>query len=68
MHEIMMSRPVKFDPYDPENTRQVGEEQLADMIATMEDNGTHQASEMSEFSFYMRVKYLKKKFKVMSEK
>jgi len=61
-------KPIVFDPYDPGNALKQGEEQLADMIATLEDNGTTDASSMTEWAFYHRCRYLKKKFAAMEGK
>lgn len=62
-HEALFdNKPVRFDPFDPDNAPKHSEEQLAEMIATMEDNGTTDAGNMTEWAFYHRCRYLKKKF------
>jgi hypothetical protein len=68
MRQSFVQRPMCLDPHDPGNVVKKSEEQLAEMIAVMEDNGTTNAGQLSEFDFYSRCRYLKKKFEPVKEK
>jgi hypothetical protein len=58
----LMAKPENFDVYDPENIIKRSDDQYAEMVALMEDNGATNAQDLTEYEFYTRVDYLKRKF------
>lgn len=62
------TKPMKFNPFEPENILSVSEMQFEDMVATMEDQGVSTAKKLTEYEFYTRIKFYQKKFKAMSGK
>jgi hypothetical protein len=63
--EQLMQKPAVFDPFDDSNVPKMNEEQLGEMLAIMEDNGAS-AEGMTEYNFYLRMKYLSRKFKAQA--
>lgn len=60
-------KPQVFDPYEKNNVLMESERQFEELANTMEDNGSFNPKQLTEFEWYGKVVYYDKKFKAMSD-
>jgi hypothetical protein len=60
-------KPNKFDPYDQDNVLMTGELNFEDVCNTMEDQGSFSPKKLTEFEFYNKLQFYKKKFKTQKD-
>lgn len=64
---IEQQAPNKFDPYEAENVLMGSEVAFEDVINTMEDQGSFNPKKLTEFEFYNKLQFYRKKFKTMKD-
>lgn len=64
---IDQQSPNKFDPYDNDNILMSNEVAFEDVINTMEDQGSFNPKKLTEFEFYNKLQFYRKKFKTMKD-
>lgn len=65
---LEQNKPLKFNPYEPDNVLMRNEIQFEELIAVLEDSGVVNAKRLTEFEFYNRLRFYEKKFKVNAGK
>ena len=58
---LNQQKPLKFNPYEPDNILKNNDESFEEVCAVMEENGIDKPKQLSEFEFYSRLKYYKDK-------
>lgn len=61
-------KPMKFNPFEPDNILRQRESDFMDMCNAMEDNGAFNPTQLSEYHFYSKIAYYEKKYKKLKEK
>jgi hypothetical protein len=64
---IDQQKPSKFDPYDNENVLMGSELAFEEVVNTMEDQGSFNPKQLTEFEFYNKLQFYRKKFKTMKD-
>lgn len=65
---LLQEKPNKFNPYEPNNVLRSNDLQFEEIMNSLQDFGTQNPKELSEFSFYSTLIFYEKKFKAMSKK
>lgn len=60
-------KPNKFNPYEPDNILMYSENTFEELVNTMQENGSPNPKEMTEFEWYSKIRYLEKKYKTLTD-